>query len=55
MTNPTPAEVLNFTKTMQRVDAILGNPIRLINTPEEYQAQVDELTELLETRLSVYA
>lgn len=55
MKEPTAAEVLLYNKAMQRIDALLGNPIRLMNTPEEYEAQRAELAELLETRLSVYA
>lgn len=55
MTAPTPEEVKNYTKTMQAVDAIMGWPIRLTVTPEEYAAQRDELAELLETRWRVYA
>lgn len=55
MTDPTPAEVANYTKAMQKIDALLGLPIRMTVTPEEYAAQRDELAELLETRLSVYA
>ena len=55
MIDPTPAEVRNYTKTMQAVDAIMGWPIRLTESVEEYEAQRDELAELLETRWRVYA
>ncbi len=54
-TEPTEAEVRNYTKAMQKIDALMGLPIRLVTTPEEYKAQRDELAELLETRLAVYA
>lgn len=52
---PTDTEVRNYTKAMQKIDALMGLPIRLTTTPEEYRAQRDELAELLETRLSVYS
>jgi hypothetical protein len=55
LNEPTAAEVVIYTRAMQRIDALLGNPIRLINSPEEYEAQRAELAELLETRLSVLA
>ena len=55
MKEPTAAEVLLYNRAMQRVDALLGNPIRLMNTPEEYEAQRAELAELLEVRMRVYA
>ena len=55
MTEPTELQVRNYTIAMQRVDAILGQPIRLTTTPEEYAAQRDELAELLEARWRVFA
>jgi hypothetical protein len=55
MTEPTAAEIVIYTHAMQRIDALLGNPIRLINTPEEYEAQREELAELLMSRVRVLA
>jgi hypothetical protein len=52
---PTAAEVVIYTKAMQRIDALLGNPIRLINSREEYEAQREELAELLMSRVQVFA
>jgi hypothetical protein len=52
---PTAAEVVIYHKAMQRIDALLGNPIRLINTAEEYEAQKEELAELLMARVRVFA
>lgn len=55
MSEPSDLEVRNYTIAMQRVDAILGKPIRIDTTPEEYEAQRDELAELLEARWRVFA
>lgn len=55
MTEPTAAEIVIYNNAMQRIDALLGNPIREINTPEEYEAQREELAELLMSRVRVFA
>lgn len=55
ITEPTAAEIAIYANAMQRIDALLGNPIRLMNTREEYEAQREELAELLMSRVRVFA
>lgn len=55
MNEPTAAEVVIYHHAMQRIDALLGQPIRAISTPEEYEAQKEELAELLMSRVRVFA